>query len=464
MNAAATLRRAALAIVALVIQSVDSASVLAQGIDRSRFIATVDSLVAAAIDGGKAAAGMTVGVIKGRDTLLLKPYGYADLEFDVPTPDGAVYEIGSVTKQFTAASILLLQEQGKLSLEDEVTKYLPDYPTQGHRITIRRLLDHTSGIKGYTELPEFGPFMVRNLPRDSLVAMFSQKPFDFAPGEDQVYNNSAFFLLGLIIEKVSGVSYASFIKERLFAPNGMSSSRYCDERMIQKKRTHGYDAGPGGLTVKAYLDQTWPFSAGSLCSTVGDMIAWNRALHGGRVLSPSSYRELTSPARLADGTALRYGMGISLTNIAGHRSIHHSGGINGYVSESAYFPDDDAIIVVLINTAGPVSATTMVGRIAAALLGERVTKPIPLDHPVTDYVGTYRGVGRGAPTVVAVSADSAGELQLAVGQAPPARPTYVGQDRFERGGLQVSFVRDGERVTRLRFDTGGGHYVLSRQP
>ncbi len=464
MSAGRTRFRAAVQSVLLATLSLGASSVLAQGIDRSRFVATVDSQVGAALNGGKAAAGMTVGVVKGRDTLLLKPYGFADLEFDVPTPDGALYEIGSVTKQFTAVAILLLQEQGKLSVDDVFTKYLPDYPTQGHRITIRRLLDHTSGIKGYTEMPAFGSFMVRNLPRDSLVAMFSKEPFDFAPGEAQVYNNSAFFLLGLIIEKVSGTSYASFVKERLFEPNGMTSSRYCDERMIQKKRTHGYDAGPSGLMVKAYLDQTWPYSAGSLCSTVGDMIAWNRALHGGRVLSPSSYRDLTSPARLNDGTLLRYGMGIGLTSIAGHRSIHHSGGINGYVSESAYFPDDDVTIVVLINTAGPVSATTVVTRIAAALLGERATTGVTLDHPVADYVGTYRGVGRGAPTVVTVSADSSGMLQLAVGRTTPARATYLGHDRFERNVMMASFVREGGRVTALRIDTGSGHYVLARQP
>lgn len=434
-----------------------------QQIDRTTFARSVDSLAAAALNGSKAAAGMTVGVMKGNDTLVLKPYGLADLEFDVPTPDSAIYEIGSVTKQFTAAAILQLRDAGKLSLDDDLTKYLPTYPTQGHRVTIRRLLNHTSGIKGYTELPEFETLMMRKLPRDSLVALFSSKPFDFSPGEAEIYNNSAFFLLGLIIEKVSGTSYAEYVKTHLFEPTGMHSSRYCDERLVQKKRAHGYDAGPAGLLVKAYLDQTWPYAAGSLCSTVGDLIAWNRALHGGRVLAASSYQEMIAPGRLNDGTPLRYGMGIALTPIAGRRAIHHGGGINGYVSESAYLPDDSLTIVVLINTAGPVSAEALVGRIVALALGKHSPKTVALDHPASDYVGTFKGAARGA-SLEATVADSSGTVRISVGRGRSAAPSYLGHDTFDRDGTILTFVRDKGRVSGLRIDQGYGYYVLSRTP
>ncbi|MFN8580811.1 MAG: serine hydrolase domain-containing protein [Gemmatimonadaceae bacterium] len=432
-----------------------------QGSDRAQFVASVDSIVTAALNGSKAAAGMTVGVVRGKDTLLLKGYGYADLEFDVPTPTDAVYEIGSVTKQFTAASILQLVEQGKLSLDDELTKYLPSYNTQGHKVTIYHLLNHTSGIKGYTELPEFGTLMMRKLPRDSLVALFASRPFDFAPGEMQIYNNSAFFLLGLIIEKVSGVSYETYVKTHLFEPTGMHSSRYCDERAIQKHRAHGYDAGPAGLMVKGYLDQTWPYAAGSLCSTVGDLMAWNRALHGGRVLSPASYRRMTTPATLNDGTALRYGMGIALTPIAGHRAIHHGGGINGFLSESAYLPDDDVIVVVLINTAGPVSADAVTEKIVTRLLGARTPTAVSLDHPSADYAGKYRGIARG-DSVTATVADSNGVLQLHLNQRSLGRLVYAGNDKFSLAGTLLEFRRSGGGVTTLHVDQGGGHYILTR--
>ena len=345
-----------------------AAAPIAAQSDRTALVASLDSIARAAVKDGRA-AGISVGVVKGRDTLLLKGYGYADLEFDVPTPDRAIYEIGSVTKQFTASSILLLVQQGKLSLDDKLTKYFPSYPMQGHTITIRRLMDHTSGIKGYTEMASFGPFSMRKLARDSLVAMFSKAPFDFAPGDALVYNNSAYFLLGLIIEKVSGKSYADFVKENLFDRLGMSDSRYCSENAIVKRRAHGYDATPGGgLVLAAYLDQTWPYAAGSLCSTTGDLIRWTQALHTGQVLAPAGYAELTTPGTLNDGYQVRYAKGLTVTPVAGHRAIHHGGGINGFLSDLAWFPDDSTVIVALINTVGPVNPGDVVTAMAERVL------------------------------------------------------------------------------------------------
>ncbi|MBL8984974.1 MAG: serine hydrolase, partial [Gemmatimonadetes bacterium] len=182
----------------------------AQG--RAAMVARIDSLVGVPI-AARRIAGASVAVVKGRDTILIKGYGWADLELEVPTPPNAIYEVGSVTKQFTTAAILQLAEQGKLSLDDDLTKYLPDYPTQAHRISIRRLMDHTSGIKGYTEIPEARSLFMLKLSRDSIVGVFSRKPFEFAPGDALVYNNSAYFLLGLIIEKVSGMSYQEYLQK-----------------------------------------------------------------------------------------------------------------------------------------------------------------------------------------------------------------------------------------------------------
>ena len=238
---------------------------------QSTLATTIDAIVEAPIKAGKV-AGASLVVARGNQTIVERAYGFADLQLDVPTPPGAIYEIGSVTKQFTAAASLLLAEEGKLSLDDELTKFLPDYPTAGHRVTVRHLLNHTSGIKGYTELPEFGEFMMLRKPKDELVKLFSSKPFDFPPGEDLIYNNSAFFLLGLIIEKVAGQSYADFVKARLFEKAGMKDSWYCSERTIQKKKVHGYDTVNGSLVLKGYLDHSWPYSAGSLCSSAQDLL------------------------------------------------------------------------------------------------------------------------------------------------------------------------------------------------
>ena len=358
--------------------------------------ARIDAIVEAPIKSGQV-AGASVAVVKGGETIVDKAYGFADLELDVPTPRGATYEIGSVTKQFTAAAILLLAEDGKLALDDELTKFLPDYPLQGHHVTLRRLLNHTSGIKGYTEMPEFGDLKNLKKPKDTLVALFSHQPFDFPPGEEQIYNNSAFFLLGLIVEKTSGKSFADFVQERLFNPAGMKSSYYCSEETIHKNHAHGYDTGKNGLVLKGYLDHSWPYAAGSLCSNTADLVAWNKALHGGKVLRPESYKAMTTPGVLNDGTPLRYGMGLALAPTDGRRTIAHSGGINGFLSESEYFPDDDLTIVVLLNTAGPVSPRDLARDIAEAVLGRAPNRGQSFDgdsRPTPASTAAVDGAGR----------------------------------------------------------------------
>jgi D-alanyl-D-alanine carboxypeptidase len=331
---------------------------VAQAPDRARLVATLDSLARAHV-ADTLVAGAAVAVVHRGDTLLLKGYGMADLEWDVPMADDAVFEIGSMTKQFTAAAVLQLVEQGKLELDADLTTYLPDYDTQGRRIQLRRLLDHTSGIKGYTEMPVFGEIMMRDLPRDSLVAKFEAAPFDFEPGTAQIYNNSAYFLLGLIIEKVSGEPYEEYVEKHLFEPLGMARSCYCDESAVVARRAHGYDQGRQGLLLKAYLDHQWPYAAGSLCSTAGDLVRWNQALHGGKVMSAASYADMTTPDPLADGTPIRYGMGLMVFDDNGRRALTHGGGINGFLSDGWYYPDEDLVVVVLQNSASQRAPTQL---------------------------------------------------------------------------------------------------------
>jgi CubicO group peptidase (beta-lactamase class C family) len=438
-------------------------NVSAQTWNRARIQAVADSIVAEQLKNGRA-AGMSVAVVRGRDTLVMKGYGLVDLEFDVPTPVNAIYEIGSVTKQFTATAILQLQEQGKLSLDDELTKYLPSYPTQGNRVTIRRLLDHTSGIKGYTELPEFRAMMMRKMPKDSLVALFSSKPFDFAPGDAQVYNNSAFFLLGLIIEKASGLKYEEYVNKNLFDKAGMADSRYCSENAIVKRRAHGYDASPAGLVRAAYLDHTWPYAAGSLCSTIGDLVAWNRALHQSNVLiSPASHRELVTPGTTNDGARLRYGKGIGVDSAFGRAAYAHGGGINGFVSQLEYYPADSLSVVVLVNTAGPASPGAVARGIVETIYGKWASKAVAFTGSAADYAGEYRGVGRGQEVVIKIAVDASGKnLTGQAGQGPVAALLYLGNDTFERGGQRLTFVRENGKITKVRMSGGSAYAVLKK--
>lgn len=429
--------------------------------ERQAMLAKIDSIVNARITSGKA-AGASVAVVRGSDTLVMRGYGMADLEFEVPTPPDAVYEIGSVTKQFTAVAIMQLVEQGKLSLDDDLTKYLPDYPTRGTRIPVRRLLDHTSGIKGYTEMPEFGRLMIQKLPKDTLVKLFSKAPTDFAPGEAEVYNNSAYFLAGLIIEKVSGMSYADYVQKNLFDRAGMPNSRYCSEREIVKRRANGYDPADstGRLVRAAYLDHTWPYAAGSLCSTVGDLVKWNQALHGGRVLSPEAYGELIKPDTLNDGTLLRYAKGLALVPLAGRPAIWHDGGINGFISLNRYLPQDSLSVVVLWNSTGE---DLDVGEdIIEAVLGPAPSRAAEFTGSLDEYAGTWKGTGRGRPLEIVLAADS-GRLTMKQGRGKPEALTFVGDDTWERGGTVLKFERRNGQLSRLRFDAGYLYAYASRQ-
>jgi CubicO group peptidase (beta-lactamase class C family) len=363
----------------LLLLAPDAGAVHAQ--DRAALITRLDSLAGAPVQEGRA-AGISVAVVHGRDTLLLKGYGMANIELDVPMPADAMHEIGSVTKQFTAAAILQLRDQGRLSLDDDLTKFLPDYPTHGRAIPIRRLLDHTSGIKGITEIPAFGTLQHRGWPRDSAIALFAREPFDFDVGEAMIYNNSAYLLLGHIVEKASGVTYERYVEDSIFAPLGMKDSRYCDNHEIVKNRAAGYQIQGANMRRALMNDHTWPWSAGSLCSTAGDLVAWLHALHGGRVLSEHSYREMTSQSRLNDGTPLRYGMALSVgPDSRGAMNISHGGAIGGFTAHTAWYPDAQLAVVVLINSNGPVSP----GAIASELAGEIIP---PVRTPPQHFTAT----------------------------------------------------------------------------
>ena len=448
----------------LLLASMLASSLSAQTLDRDAVVRAIDSIVNEPIEAGQI-AGASVAVVWGPDTVLLKAYGYADLEYHVPTPERAIYEIGSVTKQFTAVAILQLVAAGSLDLDAVFTEYLPDYPADGHGVTVRRLMDHTSGIKGYTEMEGFGAIATRNLPKDSLVAMFSAAPLDFPPGEALIYNNSAYFLLGLIVEAVSGETYEDYVRQHIFEPASMTDSRYCSENEIIQRRAHGYDASPDGLVRKGYIDHTWPYAAGSLCSTAWDLVAWNQALHGdgggGHLLGNRSYGEMITPGALNDGTPLRYAKGLSVFESGGFRVIAHGGGIPGFLSQVTYYPDEDLSVIVLVNTAGPPGPGVLATEIVTLLLGEPAElQAVPYSGNSEVLKGTYRGAGRGSELVVTIDSDSNG-LTAAFGEGEPTPLQYVDGLTFGRGNTRLTFVMEPGVVRRLQVDQMSGLYVLT---
>ena len=437
----------------------------AQLTDRTELIMALDSAATSHLE-HELVAGVSVAVVMGADTLLMKGYGLVDLEWDIPTPEdaSASYEIGSVTKQFTSAALLELVEEGRVDLDADVTEYLPDLDTQGHQVPVRRLLDHTSGIRSYTAMPAFGDLAVKKLPRDTLVALVSEEPFDFEPGTALIYNNSAYFLLGLIIEAVTDGSYEDYVSEHLFVPLGMDDSYYCSESAVRKNRAHGYDGTPGGLRRKSYLDHTWPYAAGSLCSTAPDLVRWNQALHGGEVLSPESYQALTTPAPLEDGTPTRYAMGLGVNGTGSHRVIAHGGGINGFLSDARYYPEEELIIVVLQNSTGPQGPGALGAALAEHVLGPRPElEATPFAGDLNELVGSYSGRARGRDLTVEVTVEGDDLVFTPDGSPNEIRPVHLEGLKWGQGNTLLWFVRaGGGEISELRMDQGSGHYVLKR--
>ena len=436
----------------------------AQTTDRAALVRQLDSIAGSGILENRA-VGLVAAVVRGSDTLLLKGYGKADVEWNVPMPADAVFEIGSVTKQFTAVAILQLRDEGKLSLDDDITKWLPDFDPRGNKLTLRRLLDHTSGMVGLTEMREFGNLVNSRFPRDSAYALIKRYPFQFPTGEAQIYNNSAFWLLGLVVEKASGMTYEEYVEKKLFEPLGMKRSMYCNSSENVERRAHGYGVQNGLIRRAPTNVHTWPFSAGSLCSTAGDLVTWLKALHGGKVLSPGSYTELITPSKLNDGTPLRYSMGLSVgKDIRGLNYIGHGGSIAGFTAEAGWYPDAQAAIVVLMNTTGNLDPGAVGGELAAELLPwERpVVKQYAGD--VTPLLGKYKGPSRGRDMEVVVTQTPQG---LAVStNGAPARPLpWVEGLTFRQGGALLTFRQNGNTgpATELRFSAGGGYYILKRQ-
>ncbi|MGQ0767169.1 MAG: serine hydrolase domain-containing protein [Gemmatimonadota bacterium] len=432
---------------------------------RAALVRTLDSLAGSGVVENRA-VGIAAAVVRVNDTLLLKGFGKANVEWNIPMPADAVLEIGSITKQFTAVALLQLRDAGRLSLDDEITKWLPDFDTRGNKVPLRRLLDHTSGIKGITEMPEFGILaMNARYPRDSAYALIKRHPFEFRTGEAAIYNNSAFWLLGLVIEKASGMTYEDYVEKRLFEPLGMKRSMYCNSSENIERRAHGYGIQNGVVRRAPMNVHTWPFSAGSLCSTAGDLVIWLKSLHGGKVLSPKSYAELVTPARLNDGTQLRYAMGIAVgKDIRGLSFIGHGGAIAGFVGEAMWYPDAQAAVVVLMNSTGNLDPGAVVGELAAQLLpsSPQVTKQFTGD--AAPLLGRYAGPSRGREMVVEVTQTPQG-VAFSMNGAPARVLPWVDGLTFRQGNSFLTFRQTGNSgpAAELRFDTGGGYYILRRR-
>jgi CubicO group peptidase (beta-lactamase class C family) len=299
--------------------------------------------------------------------------GMANIELEVPIKLEHKFRIGSITKQFTAIAIMILEERGKLDLNDSIQKYISYFPVKNHTVTIEHLLTHTSGIKSYTtpDIMDEDFMRIYHHP-DSLVNSFSEFPLEFEPGSKFSYSNSGYHLLGLIIEKASGKSYSSFIKKEIFDKAGMKDSRTDSNKEIIKNRISGYDPFIGPVNAQ-YIDMSIPYSAGNIISTVSDLNLWYKTLFNYEIIEKETLIRAHTPYELSDGTMSNYGYGWGLDTIQGQPVIRHSGGIPGFLSNGIYFTEQKLLTVILSNcTCNPPQESSM--KIAELAIEEYLDK------------------------------------------------------------------------------------------
>jgi CubicO group peptidase (beta-lactamase class C family) len=375
-------------------------------------------------------------------------FGFADREHQVAADADTSFRIGSVTKQFTAAAILVLQQDGLLSVDDPIAKYLPAYPAVGKDITLHQLLTHTSGIPSYTELPGFAESRAQPRTPQQLLALFWDKPLDFAPGSKFAYSNSNYIVLGAIIEAVSHGSYADFVAKRLFAPAGMTRTVVGDADGLAN-RALGYEPDDDGLVPASAIDMSEPYAAGAVRSTASDLVRWHRALAGDTILTAAS------KARAYKVEKEDYAYGWVVRDHAGHQVIGHDGGIDGFETMYLRVPDLDLVIVVWSNNTGVHPQPIGEAALEVALGGNAtpVEEPatIALDDAIAARtVGRYKLTddGRAAAAKAGVSAeilDSVATLELTrAGKHLVMKP--VGQDALPLESLGAS--------TYLQLDIG----------
>jgi CubicO group peptidase (beta-lactamase class C family) len=426
----------------------------------------IDAIVAEAL-ARPDAVGFSVAIARGEEIVLAKGYGLAEAEHGVAANAETLFRIGSITKQFTAAAVLRLAEQEKLDLDDPITKHLPHFPTGEYTVTLRQLLNHTSGVKCYTSDFEF---MTRgtafDLTDDEIVARIDGEPFDFAPGERWSYCNSGYFLLGLVVEKASGKEYAAYLEDEFFEPLGLARSRYDSSSEVIANRAQGYTIVDGALHNDAPFAMSIPGGAGGLACSAADLVRWQIALSRGRVVREASFAAMTTPTVLADGRPIDYGLGLQVGDFRGHPFVGHGGGINGFNSLLRWFREDDLHVAVISNSES-VSSLELLERIAEAALDlapEEIADLELSEEQLARYLGNYRLADDTLDVRVFVEG---GKLMLQATDQDAFRLLAQGAHEFRAEfdtSVKIVFEAAGERSASFTLYQGGGTVLALRVP
>jgi CubicO group peptidase (beta-lactamase class C family) len=402
------------------------------------------------------APGCAIGIEKDAHVLLTRGYGTADLEHDVPITPATVFEAGSVSKQFTAASVLLLVQQGKLSLTDDVRKYIPELPDYGTPITINDLLGHTSGLRdwGTVEAMAGWPRATRIYTQDDVLDIaVAQRKLNYAPGTFYQYINTDYNLLAIIVGRVSGRSLADFSREHLFTPLGMTHTQWRDDfRRVVKNRAIAYEPGDHGFRQLMPFEDT--YGHGALLTTVGDLLRWNQALSNG-TLGPYVTRELQRRTRLNDGQPIVYARGLFIGTYRGQHAVFHDGATAGYRTWLGRFPSSHLSMALLCNSSG-IATPPLAHSVADIFLPEPRPQPVvrPTHDQMTRREGLYVDTLRGLPARITVADNG---ISMSGGPALPA----VSQDEFSSGFDSIRFT-DNDHFVATNGGSGPVTYVRAR--
>jgi CubicO group peptidase (beta-lactamase class C family) len=416
------------------------------------------------------APGCAVLVAKNGQIVYEKGFGQASLELNVPMKPDMVFKIGSITKQYTAIAILQLVEEGKISLQDSIQKFIKNFPSKGHTITIENLLTHTSGIIDYESLDVHIPYSYRiEFPPKQIVDSLGHHALVFTPGSKFSYCNSNYFLLGYIIEMVTGQSYAAYMQQHVFTPMGLTNTYYDDEKQVIPNRVDGYAKWQGDKYEKAdYIAMSQVYAAGALMSNVEDMFKWHQVLYACKLVRKAMLKKAFTPFQLTDGTFSNYGFGWFIKELAGSKTIEHSGGIDGFQSDEIYFPKENVFIAALYNSLNEggddESFLYLSNDIATLAIGKPLMKEFKIaDAVLQRYTGEYALDAQHTATITVEN----GRLQIeSKSGGLPKSPLFAeSENKFllKVVKAEVEFVRDAQgNASRLIVHVNGQDQVCKK--
>lgn len=421
------------------------------------YAAQARALIAGQVKEGQFSGAVLVA--KDGVPVLREGFGLANREWDIPNAPDTKFRLGSITKQFTAVAIMQLVEAGKLSVDDPISKYYADAPAAWSKVTIKHLLTHTSGIPSYTGIPGFFDKSAQvPMTPEEIIKLTRDKPLEFEPGVKFAYDNSGYIILGYVIEKVSGQTYADYVTQKILQPLGLKNTGYDVSTQVLAKRASGYQPSKDGWKNAEYLDMTIPYAAGSLYSTVDDLLAWDRAMSGGKLLTEASRKAMWT------NYGHDYGFGWAVNPQSGHARISHGGGIHGFSTSLNRYPDDGLVTIVLSNFQSAQS-NPLANNLAGLCFGTYAPpKAIAVPTATLDkYVGSYLLM----PTfILKIYREGDKLITQATGQQPiPVIATGPGEFYAAGPNARITFKQTGDApATSLTLHQGGRDMEAVRIP